>query len=129
MDQKIKKDMAELYLNRIMQIHGVSTLDIIKHSEQTIHAKVAWDDDLNDAQEIEWDIQNFDNLDQALTLAETLKSKNLISTDKFLIAEDEFAKHSDLNPKELKRAIDTLLKIRVDMIDGRQRTDYFFLHF
>lgn len=132
----MSKNRSISYLFRFMLIFEINRFHVLSETEQTITAKVGWPDDGTpdydedeETQYIEWDIQHFDNIEDAIWLSEYLCEHELIYSDKILISTEDLCKHISWNSKKVQEAIDTLLQIKVDMIDDGKKSDFFFLHF
>lgn len=124
------------YLFRFMMIFDINRFQLRGVHGKTISAKVGWADDGSpdydedeEVQDIEWDVQKFENMEDALILAEYLIDNRLISTDKIAITEIEFRERLGWETQRYDDALKTLLSVRVDMVDNGERTDYFFIHF
>ncbi|TGL52670.1 hypothetical protein EHQ61_06300 [Leptospira wolffii] len=105
-------------------------------TENSIRAIGGWPDDglhIYDAdeeiQEIEWEIQNIKEMDDALALAEVIISKEKIDINR--LDEDVISLKTILKWNDIRfnRALEALLAIKVDMIDDNEKTDFFFVHF
>ena len=124
------------YLFRFMQLFEINRFKILEISEQTIKAKIGWpDDDTPDynedeeTQEIEWDIQEYSNIEDALKVAEFLIDNRFLSGDKISIDQNELFQRIGWEKDRYDAALKTLLSIRVEMADEGKRTDHFFVHF
>lgn len=124
------------YLFRFMLIFDINRFKILSSSNNTIKVQIGWADDGSayydedeETQEIEWDIQTFENMEDALSLAEYLIDNKLLISDKISISKEVLKEKIGWDSCKYDDAIDTLLSIRVDMIDDGKRTDYFFVHF
>lgn len=124
------------YLFRFMLIFEINRFWIFDASETSIKARVGWADDGvtdydedEDVQDIEWDVQHFDNLEDALKLAEYLIDNKLMRSDKVTIDREELFNRISWKKDKYDAAINTLLSIKVDMLDEGRKTDYFFVHF
>ena len=85
-------------------------------------------DEDEEVQDIEWDVQYFDNLEDALELAEYLIDNKLVRSDKVTIDREELFNRISWENDKYDAAINTLLSIKVDMLDEGRKTDYFFVH-
>lgn len=119
-----------------MLIFEINRFWIFSASETSIKARVGWPDDgapdydeNEEVQDIEWDIQNFDNLEDALEISEFLIDTKLMLNDKITIDSEELFNLIGWKKERYDAAINTLLSIKVDMLDGGRKTDYFFVHF
>lgn len=124
------------YLFRFMLIFEINRFWILDVSEKTLKARVGWADDGSpdyeeeeEVQDIEWDIQDFDNLEDALKIAEYLLDNRLMLSDKVTISRDELCRRLGWRKNEYDAALNTLLSVKVDMLDDGKRTDCFFVHF
>lgn len=124
-------------LFRFMLLFGIYKFSILNEDAGTINARIAWqevDEDGNEeGQDIEWDIQDIENLPDALRLAEFIRDKRLIASDRIVVDPEElssqFSQETAWSAGRTKRAIDALLNIRVDMLDDGRKSDYLFVHF
>ena len=124
------------YLFRFMLIFEINRFWIFSASETSIKARVGWaDDGVSDydedeeVQDIEWNVQHFNNLEDALELAEYLIDNTLMRSDKITIDREELFNRISWKKDKYDAAINTLLSIKVDMLDEGRKTDYFFVHF
>ena len=118
------------HLFRFMLLFDINRFQILEVSEQTVKACIGWADDDSpyyneneEIQNIEWNIQKFENIEDALTLAEYLIDNNLISIDKISIDENELYKRLGWEKDKYDAALKTLLSIKVDMVDEEKKTD------
>lgn len=123
-------------LFRFMLIFRINRFWIFNASETTVRARVGWADEDSpyydeneEVQDIEWDVQQFDNFEDALRLSEFLIDKKLMRSDKITIDSEELFKQLSWDKDRYDVAINTLLSIKVDMLDEGRKTDYFFVHF
>jgi hypothetical protein len=105
-------------------------------SEKNIKARIGWADDGTpdydedeEVQDIEWDVQSFDSFEDALQISEFLIDNKLMLNDKVTIDNVELFNRLGWEKDRYDTAINTLLSIRVDMLDDGRKTDYFFVHF
>ena len=124
------------YLFRFMYLFKIDRFKILKVTNKKINVQIGWPDDGSlyyeedeEVQEIEWDVQEFSNIEDALLLAEFIYDNNLIDIDKIIISPEELLKKIQWNEKRFELALGTLLNIKVDMIDDGKKSDYFFIHF
>ena len=125
-----------ILLFRFMLSFQINRFEVLKSNEKRIVALVGWGDDgtphydrNEEEQEIEWDVQIFENIDDALTISEYLFDKGLLRNDKISIERDLLYKRIGWDRNRFDLAINTLLDIKVDMLDEGRKSDYFFLHF
>lgn len=123
-------------LFRFMLIFEINRFWIFKVSETSIKARVGWADDGvpdydqdEEVQDIEWGVQHFDNFEDALEISEYLIDNKLMRSDKVTINREELFSRMSWEKDRYDAAINTLLSIRVDMLDEGRKTDYFFVHF
>lgn len=123
-------------LFRFMLIFEINRFRILDVTETSVKARVGWADDGaldydedEEAQDIEWGIQHYDNFEDALELAEYLIDNNLMRNDKIAIDSEDLFNRIAWEKDRCDAAISTLLSIRVDMLDNGRKTDYFFIHF
>lgn len=135
---KSTRDTARLF--RYMLLFDIDRFELYDDNKSVINACVGYPDDGSDdydkneeIQNIQWTIQNFSNIDDALCVADVLRDNEYIYSDKITISENALHKECDVrygwDLSRFEKALDTLLKIRVDMIDDGKKTDYFFVHF
>lgn len=124
------------YLFRFMYLFKIDRFKILEVTNKKINVQIGWPDDGSlyyeedeEVQEIEWDVQEFSNIEDALLLAEFIYDNNLIDIDKIIISPEELLKKIQWNEKRFELALGTLLNIKVDMIDDGKKSDYFFIHF
>jgi hypothetical protein len=119
-----------------MLIFQIDKFWIISVSEVSIKARVGWADDgtpdydMNEeVQDIEWCIQHYDNLEDALSVAEYLIDNKLIRSDKISIDYESLFNRLFWKKDRFDAAVNTLLSIKVDMLDCGKKVDHFFVHF
>jgi hypothetical protein len=126
-----------------MNIFDITTFQIIRSDSVVVSAQVGWlAGDLqrynysnaeDEIQEIEWTIQHVERIDDALELAELIYDNGGIESDNIKFGKDEVTllagNAKGWGESDVEVVLDSLLKIRVDMIDGKEKSDYFFLHF
>ena len=104
----------------------------IKPTKEGIHAFVEWKDE-DELQEIYWDCKISDEYLMGLTkLIEYIINNKLIYIDKIQIQKHQLSNQlSSLGwtIEKTEDVIETLLSLKVDMIDCGQKTDSFFIHF
>lgn len=123
-------------LFRFMLIFDINRFRIFRVTETSIRAQVGWADDGvrdydedDEVQDIEWNVQYYDNFDDALELAEYLIDNKLMRSDKVTIDREELFSRIAWEKDRYDAAINTLLCIKVDMLDEDRKTDCFFVHF
>ena len=124
-----------------MSVFEIDRFSISEISEGAIRATVGWPDDgtqkdydpKEETQEILWSVQDFQNIDDALTVLETAADLEKFDMDLIRLEPNDLSKivatKYNWNEDKITEAIDTLLKIKVNMIDNGQATDSFFVHF
>lgn len=124
------------YLFRFMLIFGISRFWIFSASEKKIKARIGWADDGapdydedEEVQDIEWGVQHLDFFEDALQISEFLIDEKLMLNDKVTIESEELFNRLGWEKDRYDAAINTLLSIKVDMLDDGRKTDYFFIHF
>ncbi|VAW89997.1 hypothetical protein MNBD_GAMMA18-1386 [hydrothermal vent metagenome] len=124
------------YLFRFMLIFEINRFWIFSASERTVNARVGWADDGTpdydedeEVQDIEWDVQDFDNFEDALKLSELLIDQKLMLNDRITIDVDELFNRIGWERDRYDAAVNTLLSVKIDMLDEGKKTDYFFVHF
>ena len=127
-------DIVNLF--RFMRLFGITLFSILFATDRQINAIVAWPDDCRkglpkseDVQEILWHIPAPKNIDDALRLGELMYDKGWVSSDRITISISELQDEIHWERKRLNNSIETLLSIKVSMIDDGRETDFFFLHF
>lgn len=123
-------------LFRFMLIFEINRFWIFEVSETSIKARVGWADDGTpdydedeEVQDIEWDRQCFDNFGDALKISEYLIDHKLMRGDKITIDREGLFDRMAWGKDKYDAAVNTLLSIKVDMLDNGRKTDYFFVHF
>ena len=124
------------YLFRFMLIFEINKFWIFSASEKSIKARVGWADDgtseydeKEEVQDIEWDVQDFDNFEDVLEICEFLIDRKLMLNDKVTIDNDELFNRIGWEKARYDAAINNLLRVKIDMLDEGKKTDYFFIHF
>ncbi len=123
-------------LFRFMRLFGISLFSILSLSKDKISAIIAWPDsckngfpDPDESQEILWHIYQNEDIDDALLMGEYAYDNSLISSDKFIISKSRLQDTIGWDSVRFERAVNTLLSIRVKMIDDGEETDEFLIHF
>lgn len=130
------KARAVSHLFRFMLIFEINRFWVFNVSETTVKARVGWSDDGSpdydedeETQDIEWDIQDFDNFEDILEISELLIDQKLMLSDRVMIDREELFNRIDWEKDRYDAAVNALLNIKVDMLDEDRKTDYFFVHF
>lgn len=130
------KTLATSYLFRFMLLFEINRFWILSVSDKIVKCRVGWANDgapdyeeEEEVQEIEWEIQSFHNFEDALELSEFLIEQQLISNDRVIIDREKLFDRIGWEKERYDAAVDTLLNIKVDMLDDGRKTDYFFVHF
>ncbi len=130
------KTRAISYLFRFMLIFEINRFWIFSVSETTVKARIGWADDgapdydeNEEVQDIEWDVQDFNNFEDALEISEFLIDHKLMKNDKVTIDREALFNRIGWEKDRYDAAINTLLSVKVDMLDKDKKTDYFFIHF
>lgn len=130
------KTLAISYLIRFMLIFEINRFWIFSASDRIVKGRVGWADDgapdydeEEEVQEIEWDVQDFSNIEDALELSEFLIDQKLMSNDRIRINKEDLFDRIGWEKDRYDAAVNTLLSIKVDMLDEDRKTDYFFVHF
>ncbi len=120
---------------RFMRLFGISLFSILSATERQIGAIIAWADDCqkglpeyDDTQEVLWHIPAPNNIDDALRLGELMYDKGWILSDKITVSMTELQNEINWEMERFKKSVETLLSIKVSMIDDGKETDTFFLH-
>lgn len=123
-------------LFRFMLVFEINRFWIFDASEETIKARVGWADDGSvdydeneEVQDIEWKVQGFQNFDDALEISSFLVDNKLMLNDKIIIDSEGIFNRMGWEKNRCNAAINTLLSVKVDMLDKGKKTDYFFVHF
>ncbi len=124
------------YLFRFMLIFGINRFWVFSASETSIKARIGWADDGapdydedEEVQDVEWSVQSLDSFEDALQISEFLIDEKLMLNDKVTIDKEELFNRIGWEKDKYDVAINTLLSIKVDMLDDGRKTDYFFIHF
>lgn len=135
----MKKKLMTKYVVRLFRFmlpFGIDRFQVVECNDKSIKAIVGWPDEgqldydpEEEVQEIVWDIQDFDFLDDALEIMECAFSEGFFDSDKILISEDELRQLISWDKSRFNNALQDLLKVRVDMVEAGAKTDYFFVHF
>ena len=120
---------------RFMRLFGATMFSVIRVGHDSIRAVVAWEDDCElgipdpeDAQEVRWTWDAASETDDALTVGEYAYEAGWISLDRIRVDQEELRNGLGWNPERVTNAVDTLLRLRAQMIDDGHPTDSFFLH-
>lgn len=123
-------------LFRFMLMFRIDRFWIISVSETSIKARIGWPDDGapdydadEEVQDIEWLVQNYDNIEDALEIAEYLIDNKLIRGDRISIDCENLFNQMHWEKCRYNAALHTLLSIKVDMLEDKRKVDYFFVHF
>jgi hypothetical protein len=127
-------------LFRFLLVFGIDRFTLHREARSRISATIGWPldnklegDEDDETQEIEWDVQTFDNMDDVLAIVEYVRDNNLIKNDRFLIDQGDLLRiicdHYFWDRERFEQALRSLLKFRVDMLDDGEKSDHFFLHF
>ena len=123
-------------LHRFMNTFGINRFRIYSEDANIIKAQVGWPDDGSDdydeneeVQDILWHVQDEEAMEDALQLAEFIKDNGLISIDKIKIDYELLQSKINWESKKFDAALNTLLSIKVSMLDNGEETDSFFIHF
>lgn len=123
-------------LFRFMTAFGIDRWKLISTSEKSVCAVVGWPDEgqpfydpEEETQEIRWKIQNLDLINESLGLLERLYSSGHFDSDKITISREQLFIFTQWDKNKLDKVIETLLSIKVDMIDDGEKTDSFFVNF
>jgi hypothetical protein len=123
------------YLFRYMLVFEIDKFILLGVTNKTIKARVGWPDEglpdydeNEEAQDIEWDIQHFDNIEDALFLVEVIRDNQAIKGDKIIMPLEEIRNKTGWGTSKFESALKTLLEMKVDMVDEGRRTDFFFVH-
>ena len=99
---------------------------------KNITGKIRWNDDI-ETQDFSFIIElNESAIKNIKLLCEYLVKNNLINGDRIIIKERELQKRLTeigWNVIEAQKYIDILLSVEIKMIDDREETDSFFIHF
>lgn len=128
------KNVSRLF--RFMVQFGIDRFQIITVSEKEVQAIVGWPDDGqldydpdDETQEIVWDIQSLEFIDDALEVLEIAFSNGFFDSDKLNVSENELWELTEWDRNRFDNSLQDLLKVRVDMVDEGRKSDYFFVHF
>ncbi len=122
-------------LFRFIRLFGVSMISTLRVCEKHVDALVAWDDDCHDGipdhddvQNVRWEFATSPYLNDALTVGEFAYDMGWISSDKVELDKMELQNVLGWDEDRIKSAIETLFKLKVQMLDDGEETDTFFLH-
>lgn len=130
-----KKAIRRLF--QFMLLFGINRFSYFESTQKVVRAQIGWGDGGSEdydadeeVQNIEWEIQHFENIEDALKIACYLSDNNLVDLDKIILSKEElFERVKWKEQKRFNEAIETLLSIKVDIIDDGRKTDHFFIHF
>ena len=128
------KNVSRLF--RFMFQFGIDRFQVLTITDNSIRAIVGWPDEgqlyydpEEEVQEIVWDIQDLNHIDDALTILELAFSKGFFDADRLSLSEDSLWQLTAWDRARFNNSLQDLLKIKVDMVDDGKKTDYFFVHF
>ena len=155
-NKPISTDKAIELLHRFMKLFEIDRFTVHSSDNRLIKAQVGWpseldvpDKDEDDIQDIEWALDECMILEDSLVIAENVFKAGKLDTDKLCIGVDDFVSQgerneadidqfifdrladfapSEWNKKRIEKAIESLFKIKIHMIDDGKRVDFFFLH-
>ncbi|MBO6727864.1 MAG: hypothetical protein JJ911_19555 [Rhizobiaceae bacterium] len=121
-------------LFRFLTVFGIDRFTLLAVDSAVIRAKIGWPSDGSDRydadeeiQEVSWSVDHDPVLGDALWLLQELSMREQICSDKITASESEIlALVAELNLA--RNSLEKLLSIRVDMLDGGTKTDFFFVH-
>ncbi len=112
-------------------IFEIDKFRLLEVSENKICALVGWVDDEDDEQleEVQWNPQTVNNKNDINNIIDFLMKNDLISIDKIEVSKDDLCDRLEWPHNQFKTAIENLLKLEIDRMDGEKKQDSFFLHF
>jgi len=123
-------------LFKFMSLFGINRFKILTLDSKTIKAQVGWPDDgtenydeNEEVQDILWHIQDDESIEDALTLGKFLLDNKLIANDKIVVDYEILQSKINWDSRKFDTALQTLLSIKVSMLDDDKETDSFFIHF
>lgn len=138
-NSKMNNDrIAQLVFLKVAVLFGANRINIRKSSKGVIDAIVGWPDqgqlhydESDEQQEVIWNYGIL-NPDVSLVL-EYIDGASLMRGDRIDqprgVVESQLCQAFNWSGDRVRSAVDELLQIRIDMVDGGARTDSFFLHF
>jgi len=124
------------HLFRFMYIFGIDRFWIFQVTENRIKARIGWPndgredyDEDEEIQDIKWDIQTFDNIEDALEIVDFIIDNELINIDKVILSPEDLGMEIGWEKEKFDLGLKTLLDFRVDMLDDGKKSDFFFIHF
>ncbi len=121
---------------RFTRLLGVSLFSILRVSDETIGALIAWPEDyrgalplVEDLQEILWTFDHTEELSDALAVGEFAYDAGCIQGDRIAIREVDLSRGLLWDEERVRRGLSKLLSLRVWMIDDGTKTDFLYLHF
>lgn len=125
-----KSNMHIDRLSRFMSLFGISRFKVVSCDSKTVKAQVRWlGDEEEEIQDILWRIQDNGSMEDALTLGKFIFDNKLIKNDKIIVDYEILQSKLNWHSKRFEPALDTLLSIKVNMLDDSKETDSFFIHF
>ncbi len=124
-----KSNMHIDRLSRFMSLFGISRFKIVSCDEKIIKAQVEWLEDEEEVQDILWHVQDNGSMEDALMLGNFIFDNKLISNDKIIVDYEILQSKINWDSKRFDRALNTLLSIKVSMLEEGKETDSFFIHF
>ena len=117
-----------------MLLFGISHFEIAEVRGEVIRARVMWSEDEIiwgevEPQEVEWDVPDDKYLDDAIKIVEFLIDNKLMDGDKITVDPDNLCLLMDWKKSKFDAALNSLLSMRVEMVDDGVRTDFYFVHF
>jgi len=135
-----KNNLVTKHVSRLFRFliqFGINRFELLDSSEKNINAIIGWPEEEGqfeynsdeETQEISWEVQYLEFIDDALTILEFAFSKGLFDSDKILISEEELRVKMNWDKIRFSNALNNLLQIKIDMIDEGEKTDFFYVHF
>lgn len=128
-------ELIKVFLENFLGLFGVTRV-AISFQENVVTGTAYWDNESNNDnfQDFLWKrpCSNQEQINRLSSLCSIIKTKKLNSTDKILVSEVELIQMLEFAGWEKKVAegtISELCNIEIKMIDGRNETDSFFVHF
>ena len=120
---------------RFMRLFNITMFSLLNIDQEKIYALIAWREDckagipkLEDAQKVCWEIKPELKINDALLIGELAYESGWIYSDKLRIEKNKIQDYTGWTIERISTAVDSLLKLRVHMIDEEEITDNFFLH-
>ena len=133
MEISVNKQIVRFF--RFMRLFRVSLFSLLDIKPQRIRAIIGWKEDFiggipdsEDTQEVIWDCRSEETIDDALDVGEYAYDAGLIKSDRISVNVGDIQGQFGWKTARSEAALNTLLQLRVRMIDNGKETDEFLLH-